>query len=162
MVRLLYDATISSVRHDWLCITGGAIGQGLPVSFGASVACPNRKVVAFQADGSAMYTLQTLWSMARENSNITVVIINNKSYAILNIELKRLRTGKPNDKTRSMLDLNSPLLDWVSLANGMGVEAVRATTLDEFNNCFKKAMEKKGPFLIEAIVDTNIENVFKN
>ena len=160
--QVLYDATISSAKHDWLCITGGAIGQGLPVSFGASVACPNRKVLAFQADGSAMYTLQTLWSMARENSNITVVIINNKSYAILNIELKRLRTGKPNNKTRSMLDLNSPLLDWVSIANGMGVEAVKAATLNEFNNYFKKAMAKKGPFLIEAIVDTNIDNVFKN
>ncbi|MBJ57121.1 MAG: acetolactate synthase large subunit [Rickettsiales bacterium] len=160
--QVLYNATVSSPKHDWLCITGGAIGQGLPVSFGASIACPDRKVIAFQADGSAMYTLQTLWSMTREKSDVTVVIINNKSYAILNIELKRLKTSHPNDKTLSMLDLNNPSLDWVQLSRGMGMEASNASTLEEFKFVFNRAMRKKGPFLINAIIQQDKASLFKN
>ena len=160
--QVLYDATISSSKHDWLCITGGAIGQGLPVSFGASVAAPNKKVIAFQADGSAMYTIQTLWSMAREKSDVTVVIINNRSYSILNIELKRLKASKPNNKIKSMLDINKPFLDWVSIASGMGVPGYKAVTLDEFQYLFQKAMIKKGPFLIDVSIENELETIFEN
>src|SRR5690606_14588360 len=98
----LFLRTAGAPAHDLLAISGGAIGQGLPVSFGASIACPERKVVAFQADGSAMYTVQALWSMVREKCDLTVVLLNNSSYAILNVELARLKAGTPNAKTLSM------------------------------------------------------------
>jgi acetolactate synthase-1/2/3 large subunit len=133
-------------------LTGGAIGQGLPASLGASIACPERKVIALQADGSAMYTVQALWSMAREETDVTVVILNNRSYAILNIELARVGAGQPTPKTLSMLDLSRPDIDWVSLSKGMGVPASRATTAEEFHEQFAQAMAEKGPRLIEAMV----------
>ena len=133
-------------------LTGGAIGQGLPLSLGASIACPDRKVIALQADGSAMYTVQALWSMARENTDITVVIMNNRSYAILNIELARVGAGQPTPKTLSMLDLSRPDIDWVEVARGMGVPASRASTAEAFDQQFSEAMSSRGPRLIEAIV----------
>ena len=126
----LFTRTVGAAPHDWLSITGGSIGHGLPVSLGASIACPQRKVVAFQADGSAMYTVQTLWSMMREETDITVVLMNNSSYAILNIELTRLKTGEPTPKTLSMLDLSNPDIDWVSIARGMQMPANRAATAE--------------------------------
>jgi acetolactate synthase-1/2/3 large subunit len=148
----IFGKTQAALPHDWLAITGGALGQGLPVSFGAAVACPDRKVVALQADGAAMYTVQTLWSMARENADVTVVLCNNSSYAILNIELSRLADDVPNEKTRSMLDLGNPSIDWVSIARGMQVPATRATTAEAFHAQFSEAMETPGPRLIEALV----------
>ncbi|NNC58328.1 MAG: acetolactate synthase large subunit, partial [Woeseiaceae bacterium] len=149
----IFPATEQAPAHDWLMLTGGAIGQGLPLSLGASVACPNRKVIALQADGSAMYTVQALWTMARENTDVVVVIMNNRSYAILNIELARVGAGQPTAKTLSMLDLSRPDIDWVSLSEGMGVAATRATTAEEFHEQFAAAMAAKGPRLIEAMVD---------
>ena len=148
----IYPATENAPPHDWLMLTGGAIGQGLPASLGAAIACPDRKVIALQADGSAMYTVQALWSMAREEADVTVVILNNKSYAILNIELARVGAGQPTPKTLSMLDLSRPDIDWVSLSEGMGVPASRATTAEEFHAQFAAAMAEKGPRLIEAMV----------
>jgi acetolactate synthase-1/2/3 large subunit len=148
----IFHRTTAAAPHDWLAITGGAIGQGLPVSFGAAIACPDRKVVALQADGSAMYTVQTLWSMAREDADVVIVLLNNDSYAILNIELERLKTGKPNDKTLSMLDLGNPSIDWQSIARGMNVAASRATTAGEFHQQFADAMKAGGPRLIEAMI----------
>ena len=148
----IYPATENAPPHDWLMLTGGAIGQGLPASLGASIACPERKVIALQADGSAMYTVQALWSMAREETDVTVVILNNRSYAILNIELARVGAGQPTPKTLSMLDLSRPDIDWVSLSKGMGVPASRATTAEEFHEQFAQAMAEKGPRLIEAMV----------
>lgn len=148
----LFNRTAGAPAHDWLAITGGSIGQGLPVSLGASIACPERKVVALQADGSAMYTLQSLWSMVRENTDVTVVLLNNASYAILNVELARLRAGEPTVKTLSMFDLSHPDIDWVSLAQGMQVPATRATTTAEFHDQFRAAMTAQGPRLIEVIV----------
>jgi acetolactate synthase-1/2/3 large subunit len=148
----IFPATEHAPRHDWLMLTGGAIGQGLPLSLGASVACPDRKVIALQADGSAMYTVQALWTMARENADVTVVIMNNRSYAILNIELARVGAGQPTPKTLSMLDLSRPDINWVSLSEGMGVPATRATTAEEFHEQFAAAMAEKGPRLIEAMV----------
>ncbi|MFC1695455.1 acetolactate synthase large subunit [Pseudomonadota bacterium] len=149
----IFPATENARPHDWLMLTGGAIGQGLPLSLGASVACPDRKVIALQADGSAMYTVQALWSMARENTDVTVVIMNNRSYAILNIELARVGAGQPTPKTLSMLDLSRPDIDWVALAEGLGVPATRATSAEEFHQQFADAMEGQGPCLIEAMVE---------
>ncbi len=152
----LYTQTMGAAKHDWLSITGGSIGQGLPVSLGASIACPDRKVVSFQADGSGMYTVQSLWSMAREEVDVTIVLLNNDSYAILNVELARLKAGEPTDKTRSMFDLSNPSLDWVNLAKGLGVPAVKVRTVEQFQEQFDESMRKKGPFLIEVIVSQDI------
>ncbi len=148
----MFPATQNAPPHDWMTITGGAIGQGLPLSLGAAIACPDRKVIALQADGSAMYTVQALWSMARENTDVTVVIMNNRSYAILNIELARVGAGKPTPKTLSMFDLSCPDINWVELAKGLGVPATRATTAEEFHQQFGAAMADPGPQLIEVIV----------
>jgi len=156
----VYGRTAGAAAHDWLAITGGAIGQGLPVSFGAAVACPERKVVALQADGSGMYTVQTLWSMARENADVVIVLLNNDSYAILNIELARLNAGHPNDKTVSMLDLGNPSIDWQTVARGLRVSSSRATTAEEFHAQFADAMARPGPHLIEAMVQQDIAKVF--
>jgi len=156
----IFGRTIGAAPHDALTITGGAIGQGLPVSFGAAIACPDRKVIALQADGSALYTVQSLWSMARENSDVVIVLLNNNSYAILNIELARLKTGTPNDKTLSMLDLGHPSLDWQHIARGMNISASRATTAEEFHQQFAAAMDSKGPHLIETMVQQDIAALF--
>ncbi|MGD8359705.1 MAG: acetolactate synthase large subunit [Lysobacterales bacterium] len=148
----IFPATGQAAAHDWLTLTGGAIGDGLPMALGASIACPDRKVVALQADGSAMYTIQALWSMVREKTDVVVVIMNNHSYAILNIELARVGAGQPTPKTLSMLDLSNPDLDFVSLAQGMGVHASRASTAEEFDAQLAEAMAAPGPRLIEAMV----------
>ncbi len=148
----LAPTTVNAPAHDWMTLTGGAIGQGLPLSLGAAIACPDRKVIALQADGSAMYTVQALWTMARENTDVTVVIFNNRSYAILNIELARVGAGQPTPKTLSMLDLSRPDINWVEISEGMGVPATRATTAEEFHQQFADAMATHGPCLIEAMV----------
>jgi acetolactate synthase-1/2/3 large subunit len=148
----IFPTTARAARHDWLTLTGGAIGDGLPMALGAAIARPDRKVVALQADGSAMYTIQTLWSMAREQTDVVVVIMNNRSYAILNIELARVGAGQPTPKTLSMLDLSRPDLDFVALAEGLGVPATRATTAEEFDAQLADAMKQAGPRLIEAMV----------
>ena len=152
----LFLRTQGAAAHDWLAITGGSIGQGLPVSFGASIACPTRKVVAFQADGSAMYTVQTLWSMAREEADVTVVLLNNSSYAILNVELMRLKAVEPTPKALSMLDLSRPVIDWCDVARGMGVAAERVASVAEFDTAFSAAMATPGPRLIEVMVEQNV------
>jgi acetolactate synthase I/II/III large subunit len=144
--------TASSAPHDWLSLTGGAIGQGIPVGTGAAVACPDRKVVCLQGDGGAMYTLQALWTQAREKLDVTTVIFANRSYAILNIEMMRVGAENPGPKALSLFDLRNPELSWVSLAAGMGVEASRATTAEEFADQFASAMKGKGPRLIEAVI----------
>jgi acetolactate synthase-1/2/3 large subunit len=148
----IFPATAQAPPHDWLTLTGGAIGIGLPLAVGAAIACPHRKVVALQADGSAMYTLQALWTLARERADVLVVIMNNRSYAILNIELARVGAGLPNATTLSMLDLGNPSLDFVALATGMGVPASRASSAEEFEAQFAVAVANHGPRLIEAMV----------
>ncbi len=148
--------TTNARSHDLLNLTGGAIGYGLPAAVGAAVACPDRKVLSLEADGSAMYTLQALWSMARENLDITVVIFNNRKYSILELEFSRTgaRGGTPGPKAASTLQIGNPDLDFVALAQGMGVPATRATTAEQFNEQFEQAMKGKGPCLIDAIVPT--------
>jgi acetolactate synthase-1/2/3 large subunit len=138
--------------HDHLALAGGSIGQGIPVAAGAAIACPDRKVVCLHGDGGAMYTLQALWTQARESLDVTTLIFANRSYAILNIELARVGAGDPGPKAFSMLDLHNPELDWVKLASGMGVEASRATSVDEFASQFASAMRQRGPRLIEVVV----------
>ena len=138
--------------HDYLTLTGGAIGQGIPLATGAAVAAPERKVVCIQGDGGAMYTLQALWTQARERLDVTTVIFANRSYAILNIELARVGAGNPGPKALSMLDLHKPELDWVKLASGMGVEASRATNIKDFESQFADAMRGRGPRVIEVVL----------
>jgi len=138
--------------HDWLTLTGGSIGQGLPVALGAAVACPDRKVIALQADGSAMYTPQALWTMVREDLDITVLLLNNSSYAILNIEMERVGVDNPSAKAKSLLDLSNPTLDWVQIAEGMGMGASRANTVAELDAAMALAMQQRGPRLIEVIL----------
>ncbi|XLZ70926.1 acetolactate synthase large subunit [Massilia sp. SR12] len=144
--------TAGAPRHDVLALTGGAIGQGLPAAVGAAVACPERPVLALVGDGSSMYTIQALWTMAREKLNVVSVIFNNHSYGILNIELERVGAEKAGPKARSQLDLNSPGLDFVQLAQGMGVPATRAQTAEEFTAALERAFATPGPHLIEAMV----------
>jgi len=145
-----FPMTTGMAPHDWLMLTGGSIGFGLPAGVGASIACPDRKVICLQADGSAMYTVQALWTMAREKLDVTTIILNNASYAILNIELARVGAQNPGPKALSLLDLSNPMLDWVELSHGMGVPAVRARTAEEFRSALKEALEIKGPRLVEA------------
>ena len=144
--------TNTAEPHDWLMLTGGSIGQGLPLAVGAATACPDRKVIALQADGSAMYTLQALWTMAREALDITVVLLNNRSYAILNIEMERVGVAESSTKARSLLDLSNPDLDWVKLAEGMGVAAEQVVSVEQFDDAMGKAMATPGPYLIEVIL----------
>ncbi|HET7083859.1 MAG TPA: acetolactate synthase large subunit [Rhizomicrobium sp.] len=139
-------------RHDWLVLTGGAIGDAPPMAVGAALACPQRKVIALSGDGAAMYSLQALWTMARERLDVVTIVCANRSYNILNIELGRVGAFNPGPKTLAMLDLHNPELDFVKMAQGMGVEASRAETTTEFAAQFADAMRNKGPRLIEAVV----------
>jgi acetolactate synthase-1/2/3 large subunit len=150
----LTAATAGTPKHDWLTLTGGAIGQGLPGATGAAVACPDRRVLALEADGSAMYTLQALWTQAREGLDVTTVIFANHSYAILNIELQRVGAAAGGAAAEEMLDLTRPDLDFVALAHGMGVDAMRATTAEDFTTQLERALAEPGPHLIEAVLPT--------
>lgn len=146
-------ATAGCPPHDWLCLTGGAIGQGLPVATGAAVAAPDRPVICLQSDGSAMYTIQALWTQAREQLDVTTILLNNKSYSILNMELSRVGAGEPGPVAKSMLDISHPDLDFVALARGHGVPAERATDVESFAELFEKALGEPGPHLIEVMLD---------
>ena len=145
-------ATAGCPPHDWLQLTGGAIGVGLPMATGAAIACPDRSVLALEADGSAMYTIQALWTHARERLDVTTVICNNRSYAILNIELARTGAGAGGPKARDLLDLSRPDLDFVRLAEGMGVPAVAVHTAEEAVGALTRAYAEPGPHLIDAIL----------
>ena len=138
--------------HEYMPVTGGAIGQGLPVALGAALACPGRKVVALEADGSGLYTPQALWTMAREGLDVTVVILANRRYRILEIETLRTGAGAVGPRASEMIDLKRPEPDWIKLAEGFGVPASRAGTADEFIREFRAAMREPGPRLIEAVL----------
>jgi acetolactate synthase I/II/III large subunit len=148
----LSGATAGAPPHDWLTLTGGAIGQGLPLAIGAAVACPERPVIALEADGSAIYTISALWTHAREGLDITTVIFSNRSYAILAMELDRVGATATGEAARSLLSLSRPSLDFTALASGMGVPASRASTAGEFATQLRKALAEPGPHLIEALV----------
>ncbi|MFJ9908200.1 acetolactate synthase large subunit [Streptomyces sp. NPDC101152] len=146
--------TAGAPRHDVLTLTGGAIGQGLPVAVGAAVACPDRPVFALEGDGSAMYTIQSLWTMARERLDITVVIFNNRSYAILNLELQRVGAEAAGPKAKAQLDLGDTHLDFVQIGEGFGVPSVRVDTAAELNEALERAIAEPGPHLVEVVVPT--------
>ncbi len=150
--RNLFAMTADAAPHDWLELTGGSIGIGIPLATGAAVACPDRRTICLQADGSGMYTLQGLWTQARENLNVTTVIYANRAYAILKQELESLGVSEPGRNATDMMDLGRPDLDWVSLAKGMGVEGVKVTSAKQFNDAFEASLSRNGPFLIEAVV----------
>ncbi|MDP0929907.1 acetolactate synthase large subunit [Paracoccus onubensis] len=150
--RDFFRSTHGAEPHDFLQLTGGAIGDGIPMATGAAVACPDRKVIGLQADGSGMYTLQGLWTQARERLDVVTIVFANRLYKILHGELKNVGAGSAGENARRMLDLDDPALDWVKLANGMGVEAARANTCEAFHDLLRAAMARKGPFLIEAVL----------
>ena len=150
--RHLRSATAGAPRHDWLTLTGGAIGQGLPSAAGAAVACPQRPVIGLQADGSAMYTITALWTYARERLDVTTVICDNRAYAILDGELERVGAAGTGERARALLDLRRPDLDFVALATGMGVPATRATTAEELAEQLARALAEPGPHLVDAVL----------
>ena len=146
--------TVGAPRHDWLTLTGGAIGQGLPVAVGAAIACPGRRVFALEADGSSLYTIQSLWTMAREALDITVVIFNNRSYGILNVELARVGARAAGPKAGAQLDLSGPDLDFVELAKGFGVPAQRVDTAEDLIGALEGSIAEAGPHVIEVVIPT--------
>jgi len=150
---LLLGVMMAKARpHEHLPCTGGAIGQGLPVGVGAAIACPDRKVVSVEGDGSAAYTMQALWTMAREQLDVTVVLCANRAYSILKIELGRVGASGAGPKAHSWLDLGSPEMNWAKIGEGLGIESSRATTSEEFVAQYSSAMLRKGPRLIEAVL----------
>ncbi|MBP6877237.1 MAG: acetolactate synthase large subunit [Phenylobacterium sp.] len=142
--------TATARPHEVLALTGGAIGIGLPLAIGASVAAPDRKVLSLNGDGSALYTLQALWTMAREGLDITVVVFVNHSYRILNVEMERTGSGPPGSSARRLLDLGEPEIDWIALARGMGLPATACSTAEEFDVALDAAMSQRGPMFIAA------------
>jgi acetolactate synthase-1/2/3 large subunit len=151
--------TAGAPRHDLITLTGGAIGQGLPNAVGAAVACPDRPVIALIGDGTAMYTVQALWTMAREKLNVTSIIFNNASYSVLNVELERVGAESAGPKARSQLDLKGPVLNFAQMAQGMGVHAVRATTTEDMVRALEHALATPGPHLIEVVVPESLSGV---
>jgi acetolactate synthase-1/2/3 large subunit len=143
-------ATAGSPRHSWLTLTGGAIGIGLPMATGAAVAAPDRPVLCLQADGSAMYTLQALWTQAREGLNVTTVVLSNRSYAILNMELHRVGADAGGPRARRLLDLTDPDLDFCDLARGMGVPARRVENAEDLVSALETGFAEPGPTLVEV------------
>lgn len=142
----------NAAPHTMLGFCGGAIGQGLPVALGAALACPDRRVIALQADGSGLYTLQALWSMAHEGADVTVVVCANRCYRILQVELARAGSAAPGPKAQALTELKAPAIDWTALAKGFGVPACRATTAEELAAALRRALAEPGPALIEALL----------
>lgn len=140
-----------AAAHDWLEVCGGSIGGGMPLATGAAVACPDRKVINLQADGSGMYSLQSLWTQAREQLNVVTIVFANGSYAILKHELDNVQATSGR-VALDMMELDRPALDWVAMSTGMGVSAKRATCVDEFRQALDEALTHNGPFLIEAVI----------
>jgi acetolactate synthase I/II/III large subunit len=148
--RGMMAATKGAPPHDWLGNTGGSIGIALPLAVGAAVACPTRRVLCLSADGSGMYTLQALWTMAREGLNVTTVIFANRDYAVLKREFSYLGVGNPGKGALDMFEIGRPDIDWVQLGKGMGVPSTRATSLEGFARSMKEGFETNGPILIEV------------
>ena len=148
----LPKALAAAARHTLLTLTGGSIGQGLPVATGAAVAAPDRPVVSLEADGSALYTIQALWTQAREQLDVTTVLINNAAYAVLRMELARTAAGQAGQRAARMLDLSGPTPDFTAISTGLGVPAVRVTTAEDLDQALRRAYAEPGPHLIEAIV----------
>jgi acetolactate synthase-1/2/3 large subunit len=149
--RGFFPATHAAAPHDWLALCGGAIGEGIPLAVGAAVGAPGRRVVGLQADGSGMYTVQGLWTQAREKLDVTTIVFSNRKYAILLGELANVGAN-PGRTALDMMDLGNPDLDWVRIANGMGVEAAKAETCEQLADLMAQSFRRSGPFLIELAV----------
>lgn len=149
---LSYLPTMNAEPHDWLMLTGGAIGQGMPLALGAAIAAPDRKVICLSGDGAGMYTNQALWSMAREGADVTTIVFVNHSYRILNIELYRTGAGNPGPTAKDMLSIGGPDIDWVQLSSSLGVPAIEATTAEAFDKALEESIAASGPRLIAAVV----------
>lgn len=147
-----YDAAAAAPAHDWLTLTGGAIGQGLPLATGAAIACPGRRVIALEADGSALYTIQALWTQAREALNVTNVILNNGAYAILRLEMMRAGVNQLSDAANGLFDLTNPAIDFCAIARGFGVSAERVATPGELSAALNNSYSTPGPALIEVMI----------
>ncbi len=153
---MLSVMTAGAPRHDLITLTGGAIGQGLPNAVGAAIACPNRPVLALVGDGTAMYTIQALWTMAREKLHVVSIVFNNASYSVLNVELERVGAAESGPKAQAQLDLHAPVLDFTRMAQGMGVHAVRTSSAGDFVKALEYALAHPGPHLIEAVVPESL------
>ncbi|MGI8839258.1 MAG: acetolactate synthase large subunit [Caulobacteraceae bacterium] len=150
--QAILGLTRGAAPHDWLGLTGGAIGQGIPLALGAAVACPDRKIVSLNGDGAAMYTVQGLWTAAREGLDVTVVVFANQAYRILGIELGRTGAGNPGPAASRLLRLDEPAIDWVAVARGLGIPGRRCETAEAFDAAFARAMAEPGPHFIEAAI----------
>jgi acetolactate synthase-1/2/3 large subunit len=150
--RRFFALSAYAAPHDYMMGTGGSIGGGIPMATGAAIACPDRKVINLEADGSGMYTVQGLWTQAREKLDVVTIVFSNRTYAILHGEMKNVGVNAVGENARRMLDLDHPALDWVALAKGMGVEAARADTCERFDALLDSALSRPGPFLIEAVI----------
>ncbi len=150
--RAFFGQTAGAPPHDWLNNRGGSIGYGMPVAIGAAIACPDRKVLALEGDGSAMYTVQSLWTMAREGLDITTVIFANRSYRILHGELKNVGAANPGPRARDMLTLDRPELNWVDMARGMGVEGCRVESNADLADALRAGLASDGPYLVEVMI----------
>ncbi|UGY12151.1 acetolactate synthase large subunit [Bradyrhizobium septentrionale] len=148
--RGFFPPTAASAPHDWLQNMGGSIGFSTPVATGAAVACPDRKVICMVGDGSAMYTIQSLWTQAREGLNVVTIVFANRIYQILRGEFDGVGAGEPGKRAQDMLKIDRPTLDFVALARGMGVPGRAVTTADEFNKALAEAVAEPGPRLIEV------------
>lgn len=156
---MLSAMTAGAPRHDVITLTGGAIGQGLPAAVGAAIACPQRPVLALIGDGTSMYTIQALWTMAREQLNVTTIIFNNATYSVLNIEIERVGAVEAGPKAKSQLDISNPVIDFARLAQGMGVHGVRVDNAEDLAKAMEYALAHPGPHLIEAVVPESLNGV---
>jgi len=148
--RGFFPPTAASKPHDWLQNMGGSIGFSTPVATGAAVACPDRKVICMVGDGSAMYTIQSLWTQAREGLNVLTIVFANRIYQILRGEFDGVGAGDPGQRAMDMLKIDGPTIDFVSLAKGMGVPARSVDNVDDFVKALAEGVADKGPRLIEV------------
>jgi acetolactate synthase-1/2/3 large subunit len=150
--RAFYPLTAGAPPHEWLQNMGGSIGYGMPVAVGAAIACPDRRVLALIGDGSGMYTVQALWTMAREGLDVTAVIWANRTYQILKGEFDNVGAGRPGQKANDMLEIGRPDLDWVALATGMGVPASRVKDCESLTKQLRQGLTEAGPHLVEVVL----------
>jgi acetolactate synthase-1/2/3 large subunit len=147
-----YTASAGAAPHTVLTNTGGAIGQGLPAALGAAIAAPDRPVIALQSDGSALYTAQALWTMARESAHVTLLIAVNHAYGVLRTELRRQESTEPGTQAARLTSLGDPPIDWESLARGLGITATTATTVGELHRAVGEALRARGPHLVQMVM----------
>ena len=150
--RTFLDDTRAAAPHDWILGTGGAIGYALPNAIGASVACPDRKVVVLESDGSALYAPQSLWTIAHENLDVVVLVFANRRYQILRDEMRNVGASGIGPKASSLFDLTDPGVSWVEIARGLGVEAHRAENCEQLRTALAAAYGATGPSLIEVVL----------